>query len=413
MKSTSSMFAFALLLNLAFSAFAVAQYAANQAERANYQVLYRFLGGTDGACPYGVLVRDAAGNLYGTTYQGGINNNGTVFELDATGKKTLLHSFTGGPDRGSSFSDGANTYSGLVLDSAGTLYGTTAYGGSFNLFCSVGCGTIFSLTQTPNGWQESVLYRFQGVPDAAFPGGLTRDSAGNFFGTAEYPLYGTAFEFETGGKETVLYTFRGPPDGSVPSDLIVDAKGNLYGTTYEGGNRGCQDGEGCGTVFELDQSGSETVLYTFSGGADGRYPSGTLLRGRTGNLYGTTSSGGGSSNCSGGCGTVFKLDNTSNETVLYSFTGTPDGSQPSGALVADSAGNIYGTTFAGGAYGAGTVFKLDSTGKEMVLHRFLAGVDGNEPHAGLIRDATGTLYGTTCFGGGPGRGSGIVFKVTP
>jgi uncharacterized repeat protein (TIGR03803 family) len=402
MNSSSSMLM--LLLTLAFSPFAVSQGAGSQPAPAHYRVLYRFKGGADGACPYGSLVRDANGNLYGTTYQGGISNNGTVFKLDTTGKKKVLHRFTGG-------ADGATTFSGLVLDRTGVLYGTTLYGGSVNQFCSIGCGIVFSLKQSQGRWKEKVLYSFPGT-DAVNPDSLIRDTAGNLFGTASGGAFnfGAVFRLETTGKETVLYSFQGGPDGSGPTELTRDNAGHLYGTTEEGGVFGCQDGEGCGTVFRLDKAGNEKRLYVFTdGGLDGQKPFtyGGLVRNSSGTSYGTTVLGGASNQ-----GTVFKLHKTGHETVLYNFTGGNDGSEPVAGVVRDSAGNLYGTTIGGGTYGAGTVFKLDNTGKETVLHSFGGGTDGSEPFAGLIRDAAGKLYGNTCYGGNY-TGWGTVFEVTP
>jgi uncharacterized repeat protein (TIGR03803 family) len=208
----------------------------------------------------------------------------------------------------------------------------------------------------------------------------------------------------------ILYTFTGTftggADGWGPNGLIRDAAGNLYGTTQYGGNSSCFGG--CGTVFKLDTAGTETVLYTFTGGTDGANPVASLIRDSAGNLYGTTY-GGGASNL----GTVFKLDTTGTETVLHSFTGAPDGANPTAALVRDAAGNLYGTTFAGGlASGTGTVFKLDATGTETVLHTFSGyPTDGARPTAALIRDAAGNLYGTTSVGGASKFDGGTVFKL--
>jgi uncharacterized repeat protein (TIGR03803 family) len=205
---------------------------------------------------------------------------------------------------------------------------------------------------------------------------------------------------------TILYTFTGSPDGQLPfAALIGDAAGNLFGTTAGGG------AAGAGTVFTLDKTGKETVLYSFTPGSDGGGPTGPVLRDAKGNLYGTAQCCG-----SGNYGTVFKLDTTGKETVLYSFTGQSDGAGPSGKLVRDAAGNLYGTTSLGGASFSGTVFKVDKTGKETVLHSFTAGADGYFPFSGLIRDGAGNLYGTTNLGGGSGcggNGCGTVFKLTP
>jgi uncharacterized repeat protein (TIGR03803 family) len=215
-----------------------------------------------------------------------------------------------------------------------------------------------------------------------------------------------------GQTYTVLHSFAGPPtDGSNPFDsgsLVRGSAGNLYGTTTFGG------ASGKGVVFKVDPTGMETVLYSFTGGADGASPSAGLIRDKEGNLYGATAYGGDLSAFFGlGCGVVFKLDSSGNETVLYTFTcgadGLQDGSQPRAVLVRDKAGNLYGTTEAGGTFGYGMVFKLDRTGKETVLHTF-TGADGLQVDAGLIRDAEGNLYGTTVGGGA--SGDGVVFKLT-
>jgi len=356
-------------------------------------VLYSFKGGADGVQPYAGLLRDAAGNLYGTTYSGGAPCNcGTVFKLDATGKETVLHSFAGG--------DGQGPAAGLIRDAAGNLYGTTQYGGAS------GGGTVFKLDATG---KETVLYSFTAGADGALPfSRLVRDAAGNLYGTTYFGDFcncGTVFKLDATGKETVLHSFAGR-DGQNPyAGLVRGAAGNLYGTTAVGG------ASGQGTVVGLNAAGKFKVLHSFAG-ADGANPYAGLVRDAAGNLYGATQVGGSSNNCSRGCGTVFKLDTTGAETVLYSFTGPPDGQYPFASLVRDAAGNLYGATFEGGASGKGTVFKLDATGKETVLHSF-AGADGAYPVivGGLARDAAGNLYGTTQYGGA--SDSGTVFKLAP
>jgi uncharacterized repeat protein (TIGR03803 family) len=181
--------------------------------------------------------------------------------------------------------------------------------------------------------------------------------------------------------------------------LIRDSAGNLYGTTNGGG------ASGAGVVFQIDPSGNETVLYNFTGGADGGFPFGGLIRDSAGNLYGTTNGGGAS-----GAGVVFKVDRAGNETMLYSFTGGPDGGYPLWVVLArDSAGNLYGTTSGGGASGNGVVFKLDPSGNETVLHSFTGGADGSSPFAGVVLGSNGNLYGTTPFGGQ--TNAGIVFEI--
>ncbi|MFZ0283800.1 MAG: choice-of-anchor tandem repeat GloVer-containing protein, partial [Terriglobales bacterium] len=350
------------------------------------------------------LVRDGQGNLYGTTSSGGAGlfgcpqACGTVFKLDTAGNETVLHSF------GETGRDGQVPYYGyLVRDGAGNLYGTTSYGGAH------GAGTIFRVSASG----KEVVFSFSGA-NGGFPfAGLVADAAGNFYGTTYVrgsgcPPYGcgTVFEVTSKGKETVLHSFMGAPDGDNPfADLVLDSAGNLYGTTATGGF-------GAGTVFKLDPSGAETVLYSFTGGPDGGLPFAGLVRDSAGNLYGTTLIGGTS-----GVGTVFKLDSTGMETVLYNFcsqSGCADGSQPYASLVRDSAGNLYGTTYGGGSNDGGTVFRLDKTGKETVLHSFcsLSGcADGGFPYAGLVGDSSGNLYGTTSNFGAYAWGT--VFEITP
>lgn len=368
--------------------------AARPAQAQTESVLYSFgTGSPDGAYPIAGLVRDKKGNLYGTTWSGGLGI-GSVFELTATGTEKVLYSF------GQS-GDGGYPYAGLVLGKKGNLYGTTQAGGAY------GGGTVFMVT--PAG-VETVLYSFTGGADGYQPiGGLVLDKLGNLYGTTQSGGanggVGTVFKLTPTGTETVLYSFTGGADGAYPQGgLIFDKVGNLYGTTAQGGDPSCS----CGTVFKVAPTGTETVLYSFPvGGADGGYPNGALVLGKKGYLYGTTSSYG-----SGNNGTVFKVSPTGKETTLYSFAGTPDGGQPDGSLVFDKKGNLYGTTQAGGVSGIGTVFELTPAGVETLLHSFTDNPDGSGPrYGGLVLDALGNLYGTTAFGGANGQGT--VFKVAP
>ena len=377
-----------------------------------FSVLYSFAGYPDGANPEAGLVMDTAGNLYGTTNSGGSflfgpfpflgpfpYDGGTVFKVDPSGSETVLHSFA--PNGG----DGAIPYAGLVMDTAGNLYGTTESGGSS------GNGTVFKVD--PSG-SETVLYSFtDSGGDGALPfGGVVIDKAGNLYGTTEIGGSsgdGTVFKVDPSGGETVLYSFANSGgansggDGANPvAGLVMDTAGNLYGTTEFGGS------SDSGTVFKVDPSGSETVLYSFTNsGGDGAYPFAGLLMDTAGNLYGTTTQGGSSNN-----GTVFKVDSSGSETVLYSFTNSGgDGQSPEAGLIMDAAGNLYGTAHGGGSFGNGIVFKVDPSGSETVLHGFTgSGGDGADPEAGLIMDKAGNLYGTTAFGGSSDNGT--VFKLT-
>jgi uncharacterized repeat protein (TIGR03803 family) len=381
--------------------FAAALGATPSAQAQTFTTLYSFAGtGGDGSNPNGGMVRDGTGNLYGTTFNAG-SGFGTVFKLDTSGVETILHTFaaTGG--------DGQNPFAGLVRDAKGNLYGTTVYGGAG------GAGTVFMLDKTGTETVLYSFAPGVGGDGSHPYAGLVRDASGNLYGTTVDGGafgFGTVFELDTAGKETVLYSFAGTGvggDGANPlSGLIRDASGNLYGTTLVGGACAC----GLGTVFKLDTTGKETVLHSFTGTPDGATPEGVLVRDASGNLYGTTGHGG---SCACGLGTVFKLATTGKETVLHSFTGTGgDGGDPRAGVVRDGKGNLYGTTLSGGI-NTGIVFMLDKTGKEAVLHSFTGmGGDGASPYAGLIRDPkTGTLYGTTLWGGTSGLGT--VFQFTP
>ena len=297
--------------------------------------------------------------------------------------------------------DGAYSFAPLVLDATGNLYGTTEYGGSHQY------GAVFMLDSSGT---ETVLYSFNvaGTGDGEFPfAGLVLDGAGNVYGTTQFGGThgsGTVFKVDTSGNETVLHSFTGGSDGANPrAGLVWDAKGNLYGTTFRGGSTLCT--QGCGVVFKLDVQGKETVLYTFTGSGDGANPSSVILD-KAGNLYGTTLDGEGAF----GSGTVFKLSKSGKKAVLHRFGVGAEGYYPYAPLVLDAAGNLYGTTQAGGvAYG--TVFKLNTSGKKFaVLHSFTGGaLDGAQPFAPLVLDAAGNLYGTTYWGGT--SNAGTIFKV--
>jgi uncharacterized repeat protein (TIGR03803 family) len=216
--------------------------------------------------------------------------------------------------------------------------------------------------------------------------------------------FGVVYKLTASGKYKVLHSFTGVDGQSPYSGVIRDPQHNLYGTTEVGG------AYGHGTVFKLDVYGTETVLYSFTGGADGGAPAGELIRDSAGNLYGTTVEGGGCAlDPTNGCGTVFKLDPFGNLIVLHTFTGLADGAGPFyGPLVRAAGGSLYGTTAWGGAYGFGTLFKLDYYGNFTVLHTFTGAADGGGPYAGVIRTAAGSFFGTTTYGG---QNHGGVFKV--
>ncbi|HTV33744.1 MAG TPA: choice-of-anchor tandem repeat GloVer-containing protein [Methylocella sp.] len=367
-------------------------------------LLHSFVGGDhDGAGPLGSLLVDKEGILFGTTAAGGKSGKGVVFKLAPPSvsaiswTETLLHSFTGG-------SDGNQPAGALLLDKDGNLYGAAPLGGD-DKTCDVngfgpnsGCGTVFKIA--PDG-AFSVLYAFKDLRDGDTPNGfLIAGAKGDLYGMANTGGDGTpcpadAFEkgcgtvfkltplsgSATGWTKTTLYTFKGGSDGGLPyAGLIADEEGNLYGTTFEGGKPGCDAGEygkGCGTVFKLTPRGTLTTLHAFTGGSDGGGPTSSLIADCKGNLYGTATIGGDLKTCPAavfgapGCGTVFKITPDGTFSVLYAFKGAPsDGALPELAgVIADSEGNLYGTTQGGGvtggqngAFGNGTVYKLTDTG---------------------------------------------------
>jgi len=372
-----------------------------------YSVLYNFTGGTDGANPYASVIRDVAGNMYGTTAYGGGGFDkcdvflcGVVFKVDENGQETVLHTFTGR-------ADGARPYGGVIRDSVGNLYGTTFGGGDQACYAGQGCGVVFKISNTG---RFNVLHTFHGADGRRPYGGVIRDSDGNLYGTTTEggaDIYGVVFKVSNTGRFTLLHRFHGA-DGAHPyAGLIRDTAGNLYGTTWEGGGSGC-NGYGCGVVFKLSSTGKFTVLHRFHG-TDGASPYASLIRDTAGNLFGTTVAGG----AYYGYGVVFKLSSTGKFTVLHRFSG--DGWYPFAGVIRDRDGNLYGTTEEGGSEpcdsGCGTIFKLSKANKLTVLHTFRRAEDGAYPYAGLVRDSDGNLYGTASAGGA--NGGGVVFKLTP
>jgi uncharacterized repeat protein (TIGR03803 family) len=346
----------------------------------------------------------------------------------AASQEAVLHDFGKG-------TDGAFPASALISDDAGNLYGTTVGGGLRDCF-NQPCGVLFELSHGTNGsWREKVLHRFTGKDGANPNANLMLDATGALYGTTSQggnlkfcqPYgCGTVFKLTPGanGKwsEKVLHNFCavGPDcqDGIYPyGGLVSDKSGNLYGTTQAGG------AYGYGMAFELAPRAhgkwKETVLHDFGNGSDGQNPSGSLIIDKSGRLYGTSLYGG-----TGHFGTVFRLAPGVNgkwtEKLLYSFTLGADGYEPDAGLVFDPAGTLYGTAAGGGANADGVVFQLapGSNGKwtETVLYSFTGGADGDLPLAGVTFDAAGSLYGTTVEGGGSGCngvGCGIVFQLTP
>jgi uncharacterized repeat protein (TIGR03803 family) len=379
------------------------------AHASTFKVLYSFMNAGDEGNPDSVdLVRDNSGNLYGATALPlGV---GAVFKLDPSGNETVLYYFPGG-------SGGADPYT-LVMDKKGNLWGTALEGG-------IGGGVAFKISSLD---KEKLIHTFEGSPnDGCVAEGAMVVGSDNFYGTTfgcgKYD-YGTVFTLAPDGSESLLYSFKGGRDGVYPSaGLIIDTQDNLYGTTDYGGKIvACTNGfGGCGTVFKLALNGIKTVLYKFKGPpGDGYVPAGNVIMDASGNLYGTTIYGG-RAGCVGnlGCGVVFKLAPDGSETVLHLFTGgRGDGGNPPAGLVADSAGNLFGTTrFGGGstscngAIGCGTVFEITPDGTETILHKFKESTDGANPMGGLVADAEGNLYGTAYQGGQYGYGT--VFEITP
>lgn len=421
----------------------------------NFQDLYSF-GATaaDAKAPETAFIRDASGNLYGASFSGGsedasIGGAGTIFKLDAAGQESVLYNFCSATN----CTDGLNPRPGLTQDVAGNLYGATSAGGVNNQ------GTVFMLTppsQSGASWTETVLHSFGATnTDGTVPiASLIQDGKGNLYGTTSsggaYD-YGTVFMLSAPAQpgeswvETVLYSFDGSNgDGIVPlGRLIQDSAGNLFGTTSGGGSTG---GSRAGTVFELvapSQSGgtwTEKVLYNFCSATnctDGYLPEAGLILDAVGNLYGTTLYGGAHTGTYGygyGGGTAFRLEPPAqsggiwSETVLYSFgESSTDGYSPAAVLTQDAEGNLYSTTVFGGAngvpnngitQGGGTLFKLSppaqsgGTWTETVLYNFCAAsncTDGYAPQGGLLEDVAGNLYGTAANGGAYGEGS--AFKL--
>ena len=381
--------------------------AARPAQAQTETVLYNFTGGSDGNDPSSGLTSDGAGNFYGTTVLVGQSGDGTVFELSPNGSggwnETTIYTFPGGLN-------GFSPFSNVIFDSAGNLYGTLYGGGAHNF------GAVFELSRIGTSWTETVLYSFVGGMDGATPySGLIMDPAGNLYGTTSHGgsnSVGTVFELSKSGggwTERVIYS---PPahkfnSSASPPALTMDAAGNIFGASYT-------------TVYTLSPNGhggwNPTVLHTFSGSY---FADTTPVLDQAGNVYGTTFKGGAYN-----AGTVYMLTlgktGTWTSKILHAFGSGQDGAYSFGRIVFDAAGNIYGTTLYGGQFGAGTVFELVAQArkgsyKEKVLWSFNS-TDGYAPSGSLILDSAGNLYGTT-DGGGNGypfaSGYGVAFEVTP
>lgn len=421
-----------------FAFFLTAGLLGASANAATYEAIHQF-NGYNGSFAVGSLVADSAGNFYGVTSEDygetghcGDFGCGNVFKLYQTSSggwaSTNLHSFKGGT------TDGTSPQAGLAFDSAGNLYGTTWEGGLY------GFGTVYELSPNGSGgWDYSVIYNFgANFADGEGPQStLTVDAAGNLYGSTISGGNGSGvvYELSLGSgiwTESPLYTLGGS-EGSWPrGTMVFDAAGNLYGTTVYGGNLSDCGGSGCGTVFELSPSGSgswtPSTLYAFTGKSDGSLPwyAGVILD-SAGNLYGTTGAGGHDSQCTGGCGVVYELSPDGSggwtETTIHSFTGS-DGTPGTGGawpvynLTFDGSGNLYGVSKRGGTAGEGVVYKLSQSGgvwTETKLHDF-SGANGYPYQSGLSFGPGGNLYGMTIGGSGDGdcnSNCGVVFQVTP
>jgi uncharacterized repeat protein (TIGR03803 family) len=376
----------------------------------------------DAAVPEAGLVFDSAGNLYGTTIGGGTSGFGAVYELSpAAGggwTEQVLYSFTAG-------TDGSGPKSTLAIDPSGNLFGVTMAGGTGS--CPGGCGTVFELSNTGSGWTRTTVYSFSGGGDGRSPSGsLLLDAAGNLYGVTAQGgahTFGVVYKISptsTGWHQSVLYSFPGPTITIPWSTLAMDAGGNLYGTTLRGGSHGR------GSVFELSPPSLHSwwtfqTIHSFDG-PDGTQPTlDALIIDAAGNLYGSTSSGG---NATSANGTVYRLSPTSgghfNETVLHSFSTGSNGGLPEGGLAFDPSGNLWGTTSTYGGTsgnGFGTVFELTPVAgghwSFATVYSFVASGDAAVPLAKLVFDSAGNGYGTSEFGGTTADQEGTVFEISP
>lgn len=381
-------------------------------------VIHSFTQQGDGAFPDAGLTIDVAGNLYGTTNEGGAANMGTVFKLKRSSSGWLLnplYSFMG-------HEDGGNPAGRVAMGRDGTLYGTTMGGGAFS------SGTVFHLTPPATAprsaltsWNETTIYSFAGNDGQSPQGDLIFDQSGDIYGTTQSggsAGNGVIYELSRSGSgwtSTVLYSPPIAADGQLPSGgVIFDTSGNLYGVLTNGGPTNH------GAVYELSPSGSgwsEQILYGFAGANDGANPVGGLILDNAGVLYGTTVTSG-----SGGGGTAFDITSGPVLNTICSFANgfhhVNSGSQDK--LAMDAAGNLYGTTASDGLYGYGTVFELTPSNGAWILttlHNFTGGSDGGKPLSNVVMDASGNLYGTAAVGGLTNRcagiGCGVIWEITP
>lgn len=423
LRLESAVVAIVLVLLLPISVFLFMTLTAERTEAQTFAIIHEFTGGADGATPVAGLTMDRAANLYGTTIGGGSGGGyGVVYRVSrqASGwTLNTLYSFTGG-------TDGDTPQAGVLIGPDGSIYGTTEFaggGGDCRYYDHPpGCGTVFKLKPSAHvpanvmpSWTERTIHTFAGNGDGAYPiSGLVFDGSGNLYGSTfannRSELNGVVYELtpsNSGWVENTLHSFTGGTDGRIPSAVIFDSHGNLYGTTGSGGVYGE------GTIFKLTHAGDgwmKEILYNFQNGADGGGPSGGLIFDQEGNLYGTAENG--SPNA-----TVFMLT-PSGGSWVFNVIHTFDRFQESSAsLVMDASGNLYGTTVTGGVgcgyAGCGTVFKMTRGANGWTyrsLHDFI-GIDGQSPESNLILDGSRNLYGTTSSGGAFGHG--VIFEITP
>ncbi|MGN6619290.1 MAG: choice-of-anchor tandem repeat GloVer-containing protein [Ilyomonas sp.] len=354
-----------------------------------YTVMRSFSYSTDGANPYGHLVLGKDGNFYGITYGGGANGTGTIFKMTPGGNFTVLRSMN-------KTTDGGNSYGSLTEGTDGNLYGITYYGGTY------GYGTIFKIGKS--GGNTFKVLRHLNTADGVYSqGDLIQAKDGNFYGMCYgggANNNGTIFKITTDGKYTVLKSLSSPKDGGFPyGNLMQNSDGSFYGTTRSGG------ANNAGTIFKLTTSGTFSVIHSFVAATEGSTANGSLVKGKDGNLYGMTHDDG-----PYGSGTVFKVTTAGELTVLAAFDGSEKGSAPYESLVKGKDSAYYGTTFSGGKYGYGTIFKICG-GATTVLHSFNRNTDGGRPKGSLVLASDGNFYGVTPEGGS--KGYGTIFRITP
>jgi uncharacterized repeat protein (TIGR03803 family) len=396
-----------------------------RADTATMTIVYNFgvtngtVGPLDGSFPVQPPIIGTDGNFYGTTFDGGTDNDGTVYMMTPQGTLTSLYSFQG--------YDGVGPR-GLLYETNGLFYGSTQSGGINITSDNICCGTLF--TVTPQG-TFTTIYNFIGTNGETADSGIKPGGDGNFYGTTYgggtvtipytatnvFDSYGDSVQNPPGtiyrftplgpgtGIVTTLYSFSGPDGANPGKEAVIGTDGNIYGTTVFGGEHNY------GTVFTLSSAGTFTSLYSFANGTDGAHPKAQLIEGPDGNFYGTTLDGGGKAGerqCSvDGCGTVFKITPQGALTTLHDFTGDPEPAHP-GSLALGPDGNFYGTSNSGGTNHEGTIFMITPEGVTTTLYQFDI-FDGAEPVGGLTLASDGSFYGTTSVGGVHDQGT--VFRV--